>query len=283
MNKKVLSVLLVAAMALSAVACSKDNGGNNNNSNSNMNSNSGDKTSSAVLDNEYFNISKNGPYYELDGLTDKGMKQETLVIPAGVIISGSIRDGVVKHISFESDEDVEIYSFFSTSTTLETIELPANMTRLCSFSNCTALKEITIPKLITSIPDTFFSGDVSLEKVVIEGNVTEIGNQAFKDCKSLKEINIPDSVTSIGNWAFHGCESLTEVTLPSGLKTIGELAFSDIGLQTIIVPADMELETWDSAAFVQLNESYSVKVKEGSWADIHFDEVFQGQAIKEYY
>lgn len=281
MNKKVLSVLLVAAMAFSAVACSKDNGGNKNNSNSN--SNSGEKNASVVLDNEYFNISKNGPYYELDGLSDKGKTQESLVIPAGVIISGSIRDGVVKHISFESDDDVEIYSFFSTSTTLETIELPANMTRLCSFSNCTALKEITIPKLITSIPDTFFSGDVSLEKVVIEGNVTEIGNQAFKDCKSLKEINIPDSVTSIGNWAFHGCESLTEVTLPSGLKSIGELAFSDIGLQTVTVPAEMELETWDGAAFIQLDKSYTVKVKEGSWADIHFDEVFQGQAIKEYY
>jgi hypothetical protein len=278
MKKKLLSIVLAAAMVLSFAACSKDGG----------NSGGGDPAGGAAnansgANNEYFNLQKAGPYYELSGLSDKGKKQESLVIPAGVIITGTIKDGVAKSVTFESDDDVEISYFFTSCSTLETVVLPANLTKLCPLSNCTALKEISIPKAVKTIPVTCFSGDTALEKVVINGDLTEIGNQAFLDCKSLKSINFPDSLTTIGNWAFHGCESLTEITLPKGLKTIGELAFSDIGLQTVTVPAELELEKWDGAAFIQLNNTYTVKVKEGSWADQNFDSVFQGQVTKEYY
>ena len=278
MKKKLLSIVLAAAMVLSFAACTKDGGksGGGDSAGGAANANSG-------ADNDYFNLQKVGPTYELGGLSEKGKKQETLVIPAGVVITGSIKDGVVKKVTFESDDDVEISYLFASSSTLETVVLPANLTNLCPLSNCTALKEISIPKAVKTIPVTCFSGDTALEKVVIEGDLTEIGNQAFLNCKSLKSINFPDSLTSVGNWAFKGCESLTEITLPKGLKTIGELAFADIGLQTVTVPAELELESWDNAAFVQLNNTYTVKVKEGSWADQNFESVFQGQVTKEYY
>ena len=217
------------------------------------------------------------------GITDEGKEQETLVIPAGINhIYTSVRDCQVKHISFESDDDIEFSAAFSVSKTLETVELPKNLKKLPAISNCPALKEITIPKGVTEIPVSCFANDTSLETVRIEGNVTKIDNQAFKGCKSLKNINLPDSVTYIGNWAFHECSSLREITLPAGLKVIGELAFSDIGLETVIVPKELELEKWDGAAFIQLKNTYTVKVRSGSWADSNFDEVFQGQVEKAY-
>ena len=43
----------------------------------------------------------------------------------------------------------------------------------------------------------------------------------------------------------------------------------------------MELESWDRFGFDQDNVQYTVKVVKGSWADIHFDEVFSGNAVKE--
>ena len=278
MKKKLLSIVLAAAMVLSFAACSKDGGksGGGDSAGGAANANSGS-------DNDYFNLHQVGSTYELGGLSEKGKKQESLVIPAGVVITGSIKDGVVKKVTFESDDDVEISYLFASCSTLETVVLPANLTNLCPLSNCTALKEISIPKAVKTIPSTSFFGDTALEKVVINGDITEIGNQAFLNCKALKSINFPDSLTTVGDWAFKGCESLTEITLPKGLKNIGELAFADIGLQTVTVPAELELEKWDKAAFVQLNNSYTVKVKEGSWADQNFESVFQGQVTKEYY
>ena len=276
MKKKILAVALVAAMVLSCVACAKDKGRSDRGSRDEESVTSDDR-------NEDFMYETTGSGYCISGLSKTGETKESVVIPAGVELAGSISGGVVKHVTFESDDDVKIVIFFANCKTLETVELPANLSILCSFSGCSSLKEITIPKNVTEIPQACFSGCSDLETVVIEGNVTEIGRNAFFKCESLKTINLPDSITTIGDSCFKGCKNISEITLPSGLKQVGQLAFADIGLQTIIVPEDLELETWHTAAFNQLRNNYTVKVKEGSWADIHFDEVFTNTAIKEYY
>ena len=276
MKKKILAVALVAAMVLSCVACAKDKGRSDRGSRDEESVTSDDR-------NEDFMYEPGDSGYRISGLSETGKTKESVVIPAGVELAGSISGGVVKHVTFESDDDVKIVIFFANCDTLETVELPANLSVLSSFSGCSSLKEITIPENVTEIPQACFSGCSDLETVVIEGNVTEIGRNAFFKCESLKTINLPDSITTIGDSCFKGCKNVSEITLPSGLKQVGQLAFADIGLQTIIVPEDLELETWHTAAFNQLRNNYTVKVKEGSWADIHFDEVFTNTAIKEYY
>ena len=290
MKKEIITGLLVVTMCLSSVACSGNKGGSssgNGNSIGNSGSNSGDgREEDSKVNKDYFDMYNSGSDIVISELSDKGKKQENLVIPAGVIkITGTFIDGVVKNISFESDEDIDIGMAVSTCSTLETIKLPANMTELDSmaFSCCTNLKEIVVPKGITVIPDLCFYANSSLETVTLEGNVTEICSMAFYECGSLKTINLPDSITDIGESAFFGCESLSTITLPKGLKNIGDAAFiTKSGIKTIIVPAELELETWDSGGFIQSDAKYTVKVTEGSWADIHFDEVFQGQVTKEY-
>ena len=232
----------------------------------------------------YFIVQLNGDEIILIGITDEGKQQETLVIPAYIDTYCSVlKDCKVKHVSFESDDDIDIGNLLAGSSTIETIELPANLKKLPQISSCTALKEITIPKGVTEIPVTAFGLDTALETVRIEGNITSIGSGAFMKCESLKNINLPDSITSIGSTAFKGCTSLKEITLPAGLKELGSNAFSNIGLETVIVPEGLELEQWSDTAFMQKDNYYTVKVKAGSWADTNFDKVFLAYTEKVYY
>ena len=60
-----------------------------------------------------------------------------------------------------------------------------NLLQSCCFCGCHYLKEITIPKSITSI-----------------------GFSSFTNCENLKTISIPNSVTYIGYFCFSNCYSL---------------------------------------------------------------------------
>lgn len=244
-----------------------------------------------VSEDGFFTLVQTGDSLELTGLTEEGKKQESLVIPAGVKIFGRITDGSAKNVVFESDEDIDIGFLLAGSKTLETVSLPGKLTNLPRFSTCDHLKEITIPEGIKTIPRLSFEFDSKLEKVTIKGNVTEIGDRAFISCESLNSITIPDSVTRIGDVAFNGCVSLKEITLPPNLKEIGWGAFCYTGITTITVPAEMELVKWDVEVFKSIDAKafgtpeieYKVRVRKGSWADMHFDEVFGAKAVREYY
>jgi hypothetical protein len=283
MKNKIISAVLVLAMAMGVASCSKTDG-KSNRSNGDRDRDRDTEDVAPESDDGYFIIEdkKDGP--TLEGLTDKGKKQETLVIPAGVLIGCTLKDSIVKHVSFESDDDIDLDYLLSGIDTLETVELPANLTVLPPIDCCHNLKEITIPKGVTEIPFNTFFADDALVTVTIEGDVTVIGDNAFMQCYALENINIPDSVTEIGPQAFSKCTSLGTVTLPKGLKVIGRNAFSnnDGGIDTVIVPEEMELEDWVKHSFDQGKAEYTVIVVEGSWADIHFDEVFDGHVIKKY-
>ena len=243
-----------------------------------------------ISESGYFYLKRSGSDTDLTGLTEEGRKQEDLVIPAGVKIFGSISNGRVKNLTFESDDDIDYGYLCAGSYTLETLKLPANLTKLGHLSNCPHLNEIVIPEGVRAIPVSCFEYDTALERVIIKGNVTEIPNSAFIACESLEEINLPDSVTSIGTLAFAYCQALREITLPKGLKTMGERIFEDSGIKVVTVPEEMELTDWENAfdsgeisGMPRPALEYTVRVRKGSWADEHFDEVFVGKAIKEYY
>lgn len=278
MLKKAVSFLLAGAVLLSIGACNKSSG---DDSKSN-----GDVAvvTEGKVNLDYFNIGDDG---EIISLSDKGKEQQGLVIPAGYSMTFAIFQGAYKQVTFESDDEIDFHSAFMGSESLESIRLPANLKILqtSAFSKCINLKSISFPAGVTSIPILCCSDDTALESVTFQGAVTEIGDQAFNRCSSLKNLELPDSIVTLGTKAFYECGSLETVTLPKSLKNIGAYAFSTSkdGISTFIVPAEMELETWDSTAFVQLAKAYTVKVSKDSWADTHFDEVFGGQVTKEYY
>lgn len=110
---------------------------------------------------------------------------------------------------------------------------------------------ITIPKSITSIGDSAFSGCSSLQSVDIPNSVITIGNGAFYDCKSLQSIDIPNSVTTIGDRAFFGCSSLQSIDIPNSVTTIGNGEFSGCSsLQSInITKGNKHYESIDGILF----------------------------------
>ena len=251
------------------------------------------KTEETITESGYFRFRKTGSETELIGLTKEGFKQEELVIPAGVKIFGSVVDGLsnqcLKSVVFESDDDVYYGYLVAGSRTLEKIKLPAKLTKLGVHSNIPNLREIVIPEGVRKIPFSCCENDSNLEKVEIKGNLTEIDAMAFDCCSSLKNLKLSDSITSIGAVAFQGCTSLNEITLPKNLKCVGEYAFAFCGKLTVTVPEEMQLEKWDNAfaepetEWVQPDQKLTVRVKKGSWADQHFEEVFTARAVKEYY
>ena len=218
-------------------------------------------------------------------LTDLGAEQESIVIPSGIdkFVGAHFTMGTsVKHVCFESDDDIELMGAFNDSENLETIILPKNLTTDFSMNNCPKLKEITIPAGVEQIRSLAFSNDVSLKKVVFAGDTKEIGIGAFLNCESLETIELPDSVEKIYDEAFKGCKSLKSITLPKNLNFInGYTLFDDSGIETVIVPKEVELEYWHKPSPIKLPNA-TVKVYEGSWMDEHFYEVFSQDTKKEY-
>jgi len=219
------------------------------------------------------------------GLTDLGKEQESIVIPSGIdkFLETHFTMGTsVKHVCFESDDDVDLMGAFRDSENLETIILPKNLTTEFSFSNCPKLKEITIPAGVETIQSRAFIMDKSLKKVVFEGNLKEIGMEAFSGCESLETIELPDSVEKIYDEAFKGCKSLKSITLPKNLKHLNNNnIFENSGIETLIIPKEVELEYWHKTSPIKLPYT-TVKMYKGSWMDTHFTEVFSPAVKIEY-
>ena len=125
------------------------------------------------------------------------------------------------------------------------------------------LKEITIPKTVTSIRQKAFYENSSLKTVTFASgiNLTEIPALVFGYCTSLTDIVIPSSVTSIGKGAFYYCTSLTEFTIPSSVKSIGQSAFHGSGLTSIAIPNSVT--SIGSAAFYKCEKLASVTIGTG--------------------
>ena len=164
-----------------------------------------------------------------------------------------------------SGEIIGLYVDYETVTELDIPET-INGTTITgifdsAFSRCSELKSVAIPKGVTSIGGSAFSGCIRLETIYYKGNlqnwceisglsnmmspswtlhidgkkvegelvipdgVTSIGSFAFSYCKGLTSVTIPNSVTSIGGGAFYNCAGLTSVTIGNSVTSIGDFAF----------------------------------------------------------
>ena len=125
-------------------------------------------------------------------------------------------------------------------SSLETIEIPNGVTELGSFSNCSSLKEITIPPSVESMNMNFY-GCSNLQTV--NHSLKECSGVYFHKCTNLKSITIPElrpelygKLSWSGN-AFNECTNLETIVLPNNLTEIGIRDFSNCtGLTSIIIP-----------------------------------------------
>lgn len=72
-----------------------------------------------------------------------------------------------------------------------------------SFENCTALKEVNIPRAIRVIPQDCFKSCTSLERIFIPKNVDQIGSYAFYKCSSLREIDFETGYVKLNSDVFN--------------------------------------------------------------------------------
>ena len=114
-----------------------------------------------------------------------------------------------------------------------------------AFCGC-AIRKITFPKDMVSIPDSLFDGATFSDcSIVIPASVKTIGTRAFyADDNSKGSFNVTfesgSNLTSIGRTAFYNTH-LDKITLPSSLKEIGSDAFGYCRLTEITIPENVSI------------------------------------------
>ncbi len=151
---------------------------------------------------------------------------------------------------------------------IKELTIPRSVTSIKNhtFSGCSSLTSVKFPNSVTSIGECAFEKCSGLRKVEIPNSVTDIEAWAFMDCSSLTEVEIPNSVTNIENFVFSGCSSLTKMKIPNSVMVIGASAFSDCsGLIEVNIPNSVtNVEAW---AFSNCNGLSKVEIP-NSVADI---------------
>ena len=107
---------------------------------------------------------------------------------------------------------------------------------------CVNLQRVTLPATLTSIESGAFYGCKNLTSITLPESIETIGKQAFYGCGSLPSLkNLPSSLISIGEQAFYGCTAIEEVCLPNGMETIGKQAFYGCyNILTLKIPSTLK-------------------------------------------
>ena len=145
-------------------------------------------------------------------------------------------------------------SAFSGCSSLDTVSLPDSLLTLDS--DCfTSLKEVTIPKNVTTIGAGILTGSHLQSICVAEGNthfrvldnvLYEMGEnnlpyRAIAFCGSPTEIIIPNGTEIIDSSAFAGANAVASVTLPETVKAINNRAFYGLSkLKELNIPDSVE-------------------------------------------
>ena len=139
----------------------------------------------------------------------------------GQMIEFGNQHGVVSHTYVDAsgvirfDHDIEVISSDRAEAGENSI----------SFTGCTNLKNITLPKGIQEVGYRAFAGCENLQSINIPNRTTKIGEDAFDGCTNLVSITIPVGVEYIGGRAFRNCTSLQSINLPNGIEYIRDGAF----------------------------------------------------------
>ncbi len=151
---------------------------------------------------------------------------------------------------------------FSGNTTLVSVTIPANITRILrlAFSNCTALESVTLYEGLVSIGPYCFADCTSLTTITLPDGLKEISSSVFSGCSSLSRITIPTGVVTLGKEAFAN-SGLTDIVFNDGVLVINENTFSGTPLRTIQLPSTVKIIC--SNAFCNCPQLEMVSLNEG--------------------
>lgn len=126
---------------------------------------------------------------------------------------------------------VRSVSGFANNTKIVSVTIPDSVTHLRraknslylgTFTNCSALKSVTLSKNLVKIDEYAFANCSSIENIVMGEKLETLGSHIFADCKNLKKITLPQGIKKIPWAAFIRCSSLETV---SNLTQITEIAY----------------------------------------------------------
>lgn len=106
-----------------------------------------------------------------------------------------------------------------------------------SFSGLDKLISVKMPNSIKQI-NAAFNGCENLTSAILPEMLISLDG-TFESCRKLKNVEFK-SCQSIKNSAFRDCSSLRSVTLPSNLTILDRYCFWDSGLDSIIIPNNVE-------------------------------------------
>lgn len=152
------------------------------------------------------------------------------------------------------------YALYSNNRTLRSVTLPSTLTTIGNraFNYC-AINSIVIPRAVSYIGRSIFSGCSSLEQITVEtGNmvyeslegsnaiIEKATNKLIAGCKTT---NIPNGITAIGGSAFSNIDGITDIVLPASLRSIENSAFWNCKNLKSVTSYIMEPFEMDSLAF----------------------------------
>jgi len=190
----------------------------------------------------------------LQGLIEIGDSAFAGSALASVIIPDSVTEIGYKAFNacsyYANSGTVNLLTFLGVTTgdvsgchSLTSVTLPKWLTSVgrSAFSGNSVLETVIIPEGCSTLGENMFWGCVALTAITIPKSVTTIPSGAFKNCTGLKTLVLPEGLTKIagGDWngTFYECTALTSVTLPSTITAIGGYAFSGCSaLTTVTIP-----------------------------------------------
>lgn len=150
------------------------------------------------------------------------------------------------------------------STKFKILDIPSQIKTVGenAFSECMALKEVTLHEGVIAIRNAAFYSCHQLEKINIPEsclflgsralqysaiksielpNISSIFQSTFNGCTDLTEVKFGDNISSIEQMAFRGCTSLTQIDLPKKLEILGSYAFTNCtNLQVVTIPQTLK-------------------------------------------
>ncbi|MBP3830388.1 MAG: leucine-rich repeat domain-containing protein [Bacteroidaceae bacterium] len=147
----------------------------------------------------------------------------------------------------KSDEINTFYLCSEGYSVIKNLEIPKTVTSIKEyrFLGLVGLKSVTIPDNVTSIERGSFGYCPDLETVSFGDKITTI--DGFSDCPKLSRIQWGKKVETVNYYAFHG-HNISSLVLPEGIKSIGAAAFSSNQLTSVVIPNSV-VEIQDAAFY----------------------------------
>lgn len=127
------------------------------------------------------------------------------------------------------------------STKFKILDIPSQIKTVGenAFSECMALKEVTLHEGVIAIRNAAFYSCHQLEKINIPESCLFLGSRALQ-YSAIKSIELPN-ISSIFQSTFNGCTSLTQIDLPKKLEILGSYAFTNCtNLQVVTIPQTLK-------------------------------------------